>query len=102
MSKFAIESDNTIRISGHLDRDTLVKNWWDELSSEQKQHLKAKARCRFDLACVERADSAGLAWLINAMRDGKHHGVNVTLSAIPEKLLQLAKISDVETYLSVE
>lgn len=51
---------------------------------------------------VERVDSAGLAWILNAIRDGKREGINVSLRELPEKLRKLAKISDVDGFLPVE
>jgi ABC-type transporter Mla MlaB component len=50
----------------------------------------------------ERADSAGLAWLINAVRDAKQNGVSMSLYKMPEKLRKLAKISDADSFLPVE
>jgi phospholipid transport system transporter-binding protein len=54
------------------------------------------------LSDVERADSAGLAWLINAVRDAKQNGVSITLHKMPEKLHKLAKISNADGFLPVE
>lgn len=102
MSLFQVSNEGRVSVHGHLDRDTLDKNWWSLLNSAQQEQLKKQGRCTLDLSDVERIDSAGLAWLINAVRDGKQHQVTVTLSDVPEKLLKLAKISDVDTLLPVE
>lgn len=102
MSLYQLNSQGHVSVHGHLARDTLARNWWDMLSSQEKQTLKAAKQCVFDLGEVERVDSAGLAWLINAIRDGRHAGVSITLRDVPEKLRQLAKISDVDDFLPVE
>lgn len=102
MSLFQVDDKGVIRVHGHLDRDTLAKNWWPSLSSSERSMLEKNSQCTFDLAEVERVDSAGLAWLINAIRDGRQHGVKVQLTDVPEKLMKLAKISDVDTLLPVE
>jgi len=99
---FTIESKRNLVISGHLDRDTLTKNWWDCLTGNERAELVKEQHCSFDLTKAQRVDSAGLAWLINAIRDGKRQGISVTLVNLPEKPLQLAKISDVDGFLSVE
>tara|TARA_B100002003_G_scaffold220424_1_gene222769 strand:+ start:398 stop:706 length:309 start_codon:yes stop_codon:yes gene_type:complete len=102
VSLFQLGENGIVHIHGHLDRDTLAKNWWDMLSSAEKSALAKQGRCILDLGDVERIDSAGLAWLINAVRDGKGNHVDVVLAQVPEKLLKLAKISDVDTLLPVE
>jgi len=99
---FQLGENGIVHIHGNLDRDTLAKNWWDMLSATEKSSLVKEGRCVLDLGDVERIDSAGLAWLINAVRDGKASNVNVVLANAPEKLLKLAKISDVDTLLPVE
>ena len=102
MSLFQVSDSGVVHIHGHLDRDTLARNCWDMLSSSEKSSLVKQGKCVLDLSDVERVDSAGLAWLINAVRDGKAHQVDVVLVQVPEKLLKLAKISDVDTLLPVE
>ena len=52
------------------------------------------------MACVNGV--AGLAWLINAVRDAKQNGVSMSLYKMPEKLRKLAKISDADSFLPVE
>lgn len=101
MSLFQLNDEGVLHIHGHLDRDTLAKNWWGMLSSTEQSTLIAKGKCVLDLSDVERIDSAGLAWLINAVRDGKRNQVNVVLEKVPDKLLKLAKISDVDALLPV-
>ena len=102
MTIFQLTDKNTVSIQGELDRETLSKNWWSLLSKSEQETLQAQASCVFDLSSVTRVDSAGLAWLVNAIRDSKKHGISVRLQQVPEKLLKLAKISDVDSLLPLE
>ena len=102
MSLFEVNDKGNIVVHGHLDRDTLSKNFWECLSSKERERLINSGACRIDLSDVERADSAGLAWLINAVRDAGQNGVSMTLLKMPEKLHKLAKISDADSFLPVE
>ncbi|RDV28116.1 STAS domain-containing protein [Alteromonas aestuariivivens] len=99
---FNFIDDNGIQLQGELDRDSLTTNWWTMLDTGQKNRLTASKACRFDLSSVERIDSAGLAWLVNAVRDARANGIKITLQNAPEKLLKLAKISDVDRLLPLE
>ncbi|BFT29274.1 hypothetical protein D210916BOD24_04500 [Alteromonas sp. D210916BOD_24] len=102
MSLFEVNDKGNIVVHGHLDRDTLSKNLWESLRNSERDLLKKAATCTVDLSDVERADSAGLAWLINAVRDAKQNNVSMTLYKMPEKLQKLAKISDADSFLPVE
>jgi phospholipid transport system transporter-binding protein len=102
VSLFEVNNKGNVVVHGHLDRDTLSKNFWESLTNEQRSNLVAAKKCVADLGDVERADSAGLAWLINAVRDAKQNGVSMSLYKMPEKLHKLAKISDADSFLPVE
>ncbi|MCH2056928.1 MAG: STAS domain-containing protein [Thalassotalea sp.] len=102
MSLFEVNDKGNIVVHGHLDRETLSKNFWESLRGNERSVLINNKRCKVDLSDVERADSAGLAWLINAVRDAKQNGVSMTLYQMPEKLQKLAKISDADSFLPVE
>ncbi|MDO6565617.1 STAS domain-containing protein [Alteromonas sp. 1_MG-2023] len=102
MSLFQVNDNAQVSVHGHLDRDTLSKNFWESLTSSQSAILVKAGTCCIDLGDVERVDSAGLAWILNAIRDGKGAGISVSLREPPEKLRKLAKISDVDGFLPVE
>lgn len=102
MSVFELADRGSVNVHGNLDRDTLTQNWWQQLNASDRKKLIDTGNCTFDLSDVERVDSAGLAWLINAVRDARHHDVSVVISEPPEKLLKLAKISDVDTLLPLK
>ena len=101
MSLFQVSDTGKISVHGHLDHNTLSKDFWVCLSGAERDILKRTKTCTIDLSDVERVDSAGLAWLLNAIRDGKQQGIDVSLHDMPEKLLKLAKISDLDSFLPV-
>jgi phospholipid transport system transporter-binding protein len=49
-----------------------------------------------DLAGVERADSAGIALLLEWMRLAAAHGRQVAFSAVPAQMMAIARVSDLE------
>ncbi len=52
-----------------------------------------------DLAGVTRADSAGLALLIEWMREGRNRGIRVHFENIPNQLLAIARASQLDKFL---
>ncbi len=92
----------TISLTGALDRQTLSQDWWKSLGSTDQQKYRDASQCMMDFSAVERVDTAGLAWTLNAIRDGKAHGVKITLCNLPEKMLKLAKISELDGLLPIE
>jgi phospholipid transport system transporter-binding protein len=58
-----------LAISGELDQTTLMHDYWLSLSDNEKQALTSAGNLKVDLASVERSDTAGLAWLINLVKD---------------------------------
>ena len=102
MSLFEVNNKGNIIVHGHLYRDTLSTNFWQGLSSSERSALINAKQSAIDLSDVERADSAGLAWLINAVRDAKQNGVSITLLNMPEKLHKLAKLSSADSFLPVK
>jgi phospholipid transport system transporter-binding protein len=51
---------------------------------------------------VSNSDTAGLAWLMNFLKDSQQQNLHFELKNIPESLIKLAKISDVDSFLSVQ
>lgn len=102
MSLFDVGGNGDIIVHGNLDRETLSTNLWQRLSSQQQSTLKSLGTCNVDLSDVERVDSAGLAWLINAVRDTNQNGVSMVIKHMPEKLHKLATISNVDGFLPVK
>ncbi|MFT6328796.1 MAG: phospholipid transport system transporter-binding protein [Bermanella sp.] len=89
----------TLVIKGDLDQLTLTKDYWVSIDANAKKQLQGAARLMVCLNDVDRADSAGLAWLINLKRDLKHNNVDVSIHDSPTKLIALAKLSNADSFL---
>lgn len=90
-------------LKGDLNRDTVPlckQHILNELSQFSQSSVNASAI--LDMSGVAHADTAGLAWLINLLKDCKQQNILLLLQNIPETLVNLAKISDVDSFLSVQ
>lgn len=99
MSSAAIEKDSEgcYKISGELNMHTVPEIWRKANALLQST---TQALC-FDLAGIQRSDSAGLALLIEWMRAARRMDVPVTFRNLPPQLLQIAQVSGLETILPV-
>ncbi len=86
-------------VKGDLDQLTLTKDYWASTTAEAKKQLAETSSLAVCLDDVDRADSAGLAWLINLKRDLKQRNVNVSIHHSPKKLIELAKLSNADGFL---
>lgn len=82
-----------LQLVGNLDRDSLSKDFFQNLSRKQADELSSSKQLTVSLASVDRADTAGLAWLINMVRDAKAQNIKVIFEHVPDKLLHLADLS---------
>jgi phospholipid transport system transporter-binding protein len=104
MSNYSVElqSENKLVLRGELTRYNITQDWWSKQSSSLLKALSSKSPITVDLNGLERTDSAGLAWLINLVRDSKQQGFTVYFENIPDELNNLAKISDASTLLPLQ
>ena len=89
-------------LQGDLNRNTIAKS--DALASlalsiQSKSSVYAPT---LDMLGVSNSDTAGLAWLMNFLKDSQQQNLHFELKNIPESLIKLAKISDVDSFLSVQ
>jgi phospholipid transport system transporter-binding protein len=90
-------------LTGHLNRNTVPSFWLTALVDLAKQGAKANHQpVVLDLSAIEDVDTAGLAWLINLLKACRGQNIPLELQNIPETLINLAKISDVHSFLSVQ
>lgn len=89
-------------LEGGLNRNTIAKS--EALATLHKcNHTGAKGEVSIlDMSGVNHSDTAGLAWLMNFLKDNRLQNVKFELKNIPESLIKLAKISDVDSFLSVQ
>lgn len=95
----SISSIPCLLISGELDQATLTHDYWLGLNESDKRTLTKVGRLKVDLANVGRTDTAGLAWLINLVKDAKTNKVKVSFESVPDRLLNLADLSSAKIIL---
>ena len=99
MSKGQISGEGGLfQISGELSFNTV-----NALLAESKTTLFATDSGQLDLelAAVSRADSAGLALLIQWMRMAREHHKEIRFHHLPEQLLAIARAGELEPLLPV-
>jgi phospholipid transport system transporter-binding protein len=93
------DNEMILKVNGDLDQLSLKKDFWLSIESSEQKQLKDSKSLSVCLEKVERADSAGLAWLINLKRDLNQHNVSVSIHNSPKKLIELAKLSNADGFL---
>lgn len=86
-------------ISGALSFDTVIELLSQGTSLLEKGLLEQGTT--IDLTGVTQADSAGLALLIEWLRQARQRGGRLRYTGVPRQLQALAGISDVESLLGV-
>jgi phospholipid transport system transporter-binding protein len=86
-------ADNVL-LSGVLNNQTIER----DLFVSHQREIALLDTLKIDLQGLTNIDSAGLAWLLNLYRDA--HAAKKTLAwdHIPDKLLQLARLSSAESF----
>lgn len=79
-----------------LDQTSITQDWWPSLTPAERNQITAAQTLTLDLQNVEQLDTAGLAWLINVVRDAKSNSINLQMENFPNKLHQLARVSGVD------
>jgi phospholipid transport system transporter-binding protein len=89
-------------LRGQFNRNTIAKS--DALASLQKntQNNSDGDISTLDMSGVSHSDTEGLAWLMNFLKNNQQQNVHYDLKNIPESIVKLAKISDVDSFLSVQ
>jgi phospholipid transport system transporter-binding protein len=86
-------------LKGELNRNTIPRS--AALATLEKRANK-KGSSTLDMSGVSHTDTAGLAWLMNFLKGNQQQNVHFELIGIPKSLIKLAKISDVDSFLSVQ
>lgn len=96
MAAFAIEriAPGRLEASGALGFETAA----DALKSGLK--LIDGGACTIDLGKVTESDSAGLAVLIEWLSAARARGAKLTYEKVPDQILAIARISDVDDLLT--
>jgi len=85
-----------IAIEGALDFDTVVP-----LLAQSRRYLTGGERLEIDLHGVRRANSAGLALMLEWLELARRYGVSLQFQSPPESLMRLAAVTNVAELLPV-
>jgi|GEM_PF-154989 len=96
------DGQQRLDISGDLDQFSLQKDYWSGLNASEQKALVKQQRLDVCLAKVERADTAGLAWLINLVANLKGEGIDTFIHNAPPKLMSLAELSNAQSLLNAD
>lgn len=99
MSEARLEAlgDGRFRLSGVLDVDSVP-----DMVGRVDELLLAPAGVEIDLGDVSRADSAGLALLVEWFRKATGQGRSIRFCEVPAQMLALAQVSGVDRLLALE
>lgn len=86
--------DGRLSLEGELSFETVV-----QLLGEIRRLLDKDTEIRVDLQGVSRADSAGLALLVEWMRIAKELGKSIRFLNIPQQMLAIARVSGLDQVL---
>ena len=90
------------QLQGEFNRNTIPKSDALALLQGKNQNTSNGQIITLDLSGVTHSDTAGLAWLMNFLKYNRQLKVQTELKNMPESLINLAKISDVDSFLSVQ
>jgi phospholipid transport system transporter-binding protein len=96
MSQAALRAgqDGRLSLEGELSFETVVK-----LLGEIRRLLNQGVEIQVDLQGVSRADSAGLALLVEWMRIANELGKSIQFLNIPQQMLAIARVSGLDQVL---
>ncbi|MDU0352821.1 STAS domain-containing protein [Paraglaciecola aquimarina] len=96
------QSEGHFLLQGDLNRDT-VPNSRQPLQELIKFHQSTPSKsATLDMSGIVHADTTGLAWLLNLLKDCQQRNIELEIVGTPETLVNLAKISDVDALLSLQ
>ncbi len=90
-AKIDKEEDSRFRISGDMTFATTRK-----LLADSKALFETTKNVNLNLADVDHADSAGLALLLEWIAEAKQMGGEISIEGMPESLLAIAKMCQME------
>jgi phospholipid transport system transporter-binding protein len=95
-AQLEIEIDGRVQVSGELSMSTvpalLQRHQWHDLNTDDIQ---------IDLQGIERADSAGVALLIEWRRAAQQQQQTIRFQNIPSQMLAIARLSGVDELLAL-
>ena len=95
-AQLAVTDDGRLLVSGELSMNTVP-----ELLKQGCLQGEGDAEIRVDLQGVERADSAGVALLIEWQRHASRQQRSISFQNIPSQMLAIARLSGVDELLAL-
>ena len=90
-----IDINNQVaQLKGKLTSNTIAA-----LKNKAHRSIVTTDKVVVSLAQVSEVDTAGLAWLLFLVEQAKHHKCQLSFAELPEDLLKLAQLSDVDQLL---
>jgi len=86
--------DGRLEIQGELSFASVPALW-----QECREHCASGGAVDIDLRQVSRSDSAGLALLVEWLRDAQRSGANLRFFNIPAQMLEMARASGLDQIL---
>ncbi|HHJ14944.1 MAG TPA: STAS domain-containing protein [Gammaproteobacteria bacterium] len=86
-----------LALSGELGFDSVPGVW-----AECRGYVRAGGELDVDLAGIERADSAGLALLVEWLRDAEAAGTRLRFLNMPEQMQAMARVSGLDEILPLD
>ena len=99
MSQARIETaaNGRVEIHGELNFASVALLW-----NTSRQCLHEGDALDIDLSHVERSDSAGLALLVECLRDARQSGKTIRFFNIPAQMLAIARVSGLDEVLPLQ
>ncbi|MES9903204.1 MAG: STAS domain-containing protein [Sedimenticola sp.] len=95
MAEIILDADGCARVDGDLIFSTVTG-----LLQRAEECLSGRQTLIFDFAAVRNSDSSALALLLELLDRSRSGGVTVTFRNIPASLLDIARLSNVESLLT--
>jgi phospholipid transport system transporter-binding protein len=90
------DADGGLRVSGELSFKTVP-----EIVPRCRELTRGEGELCIDLAAVQRADSAGVALLVEWQREAQRQQRRIRFQNIPQQMLVIARLSGVDELLSL-
>lgn len=90
-----------LQLSGELNQNNLQHDFWVNLAHDEAKNIVQVKKLVVELGDLVRVDTAGLAWLINIVKDARVKQVTVSFNQASEELLNLANLSGAKQLIEV-
>lgn len=97
MASATTERDgDTLRVRGELDFDTVADLW-----ATTEAPILLEPILRVDLGGVQRSNSAGVALLVQWLRQARRRQVELVFIDVPAQMREIVRVADLEQVLPV-